>query len=298
MRLISISFFLLFFVQSLIAQNKLNEEYLNKDRQILNNFLPVLRASEFDLTTLGQINGIEISNRYGNLGLGYNKTTYYQNGGYTALSIKMLLDPNNLIVKYKITISANLNVFDLLNENYNLYSVFDHYKKNIYFNSLTNSDRIILELERTNNELFLRMMRSFNEYLGINKEIHIPSNLYNDYCLLTDPFNDDVYGFGVGIGADIPNSRSAIERIKSANNNDILMLIMASPNEAMNYISFFNEDDEIEIKSNEDVYRIIIVGGIIAIIGIGLFIYKKNGKKPTSHNTRYTVGNYAKRLRR
>ena len=214
----------LFFCQFLIAQNNLNEEWLNKDVKIFTDFLSILESNEFDLTTLRQINGIRISGGYGNLGLGYNKTAYYQSGGYTAITIKMLLNPDNLIIKYKITINSNANAFNVLNEMLDLNRLLSHYKKSVRGNY------IYFESEKTNDELFSRMMICFNEYFGINGGITIPATLSDDYFLLTDPFNNDTYGFIVGYGAIVPRFRQAIERIKEENNNDILMLIMASPN--------------------------------------------------------------------
>ena len=228
MKILNINIFivLLFsFSQAVIAQNIFNEEWLNKDKQILNNFLLVLETGDFDLNTLKNINGIKISNEYGNLGLGYKKTIYYNNGGYTAITIKMLLDPNNNIIKYKITFSANLDVFNILDNDYHLYIVFKNYIKDI------NGNYITWKFEKTMDELFSRMIISFNEYFGINENIIIPNNILNDYYLLIDPFNDDIYGFNVGIAGSVPSSRLAIEKIKKVNNNyNILKLIMASPN--------------------------------------------------------------------
>ncbi|MDR0322532.1 MAG: hypothetical protein LBI28_13615 [Treponema sp.] len=314
----------LLFTQFLFAQNNLNEEYLEKDLQIFTNFLPILESGEFDLTTLMKINDIRISDEYGNLGLGYNKTAYHLTGGYTVITTRLLLNPDNLIIKYRINISYhNINVFNVLNERLNLYYLLSHYKENRIY------DYIIFELEETNEELFSEMMSCFHEYFGINGEVVIPSAISNDYSLLTDPFNEDIYGHIVGYVASVPSFRSAIERIKKEKNNDILVLIMASPNptgriyaieaisngnvnnikknrrysnilnriyklkipieagagcivfsitidsnkkltEAMNYTGFPNEDEYgDEIKSNENVY-IIIIGGIIGIIGIGV----------------------------
>jgi len=74
------------------------------------------------------------------------------------------------------------------------------------------------------------MMSCFNSYFGIDSDVNIPAALLDDYLLLTDPFNEDVYGYIVGYSAAVPSYRSAIERIKKENNNEILTLIMASPN--------------------------------------------------------------------
>jgi len=210
------------FTQIVIAQNNLNEEWLNKDRQIFNNTLPVLKMDEFDLATIRNINDIRISEKNGDLGLGYKKTSYYHNGGYTAIVIKMLLDPDDKIIKYRITVSANLDAFNVLDMEYNLNIALNKYIKDINANSIT------LKSEKTDSGLFSGMITCFNEYFGINEKINIPKNIYNDYSILTDPFDEDVYGFVVGIGGNVPDSRSAIERIKK--NKDILRLIMASPN--------------------------------------------------------------------
>jgi hypothetical protein len=213
------------FTQFLFAQNNLNDEYLEKDFQILINFLPILESGKFDLTALMQINDIIISNEYGDIGLGYNKKTYHLVGGYTVITTKVLLNPDNLIIKYKIKISYhNINVFNVLNKRLNLYHLLSRYKENSIY------DYIIFELEETNEELFSDMMICFYEYFGIKKEISIPTAISNDYSLLTDPFNEDIYGYIVGLGASVPDFRLAIERIKKRKNKDILVLIMASPN--------------------------------------------------------------------
>jgi hypothetical protein len=226
MKILNINIFtvLLFsFTQIVIAQDNLNEEWLNKDRQIFYNTLPVLKMDEFDLRTVRNINGIRVSNENGDLGLGYKKTSYYHNGGYTAIGIKLLLDPDDKIIKYRITVSSNLDAFNVLDKEYNLNIALNKYTKNI------NANRITLKSERTDNELFSGMITCFNEYFGINENINIPGNIYSDYSQLTDPFDDDIYGFIVGYAASVPTRRSAIERIKKENNNDILRLIMASP---------------------------------------------------------------------
>jgi len=92
-KLIVTVFIIIICNQFVFAQNKLNEEWLNKDIQIFNNSLPVLISGEFDINTLTQITGIRISDEYGNLGLGYNKKKFFQSGGYTSVTITTLLDP-------------------------------------------------------------------------------------------------------------------------------------------------------------------------------------------------------------
>jgi hypothetical protein len=220
------AFLLIFLSQALIAQDNLNKEWLDKDRQIFNNTLPVLEKGEFDLNTLKNIKNIKISEDNGNLGLGYRRTVYYHNGGYTAVSFKLLLDPDNNIIKHRIMISGNLEAFNVLDKEFQLNTALNKYinRKEAFAN------RIELTSEKTDGELFSKMMSRFNEYFGINKKISIPENIYSDYSVLTDPFDENVYGYVVGIGASVPDGRSAIERIKKEKNKDILKLIMASPN--------------------------------------------------------------------
>jgi hypothetical protein len=218
------SFLLIFLSQTITAQEALNKEWLDKDRQIFNNTLPVLEKGEFDLNTLKNIKGIKVSNENGNLGLGYKRTDYYHNGGYTAVVFKLLLDPDNNIIKHRITVSGNLEAFNVLDKEFQLNIALNNYKKETYTN------RISLKSEKTDGELFSKMVICFNEYFGINEKINIPKKIYGDYSALIDPFDEDVYGFVVGLGGSVPDSRSAIERIKKEKNKDILKLIMASPN--------------------------------------------------------------------
>jgi hypothetical protein len=250
----------------------LTKEYLDKDIQLLNNFLPVLVSGKFDINTLAQINGIMISDKYGNLGLGYNKTTYYQNGGYIAISIKMLLDKNNNIIKYRIRLNGNIDALNLYNERFNLYSILNNYKnyKPGYPNYIT------YEFENINEELFNLMKHNFNVYFGVNNNIYIPNNIYNDYFLLTDPFDEGIYGFVVGIGATTPNGRVAIENIKKANNNEILMLIMASPNPIgrMYAIEAISNGNINNIRNNRiysNILNQLIKLGIPIEVGSGCF---------------------------
>jgi hypothetical protein len=227
MKLINFKFFvflLLLFSHAVPAQDNLNKEWLDKDSQIFKNTLSILEKGEFDLKTLKNIKGIKASNETGYLGLGYKRTAYFHNGGYTSVSFKLLLDPDNKIIKHRITISGNLDAFNALDKEYQLYAAFNKYIKGTYAN------RISLISEKTDDELFSKMIICFNEYFGIKEKIDIPKNIYGDYSALIDPFDEDVYGFAVGLGGGVPNSRSAIERIKLEKNKDILKLIMASPN--------------------------------------------------------------------
>jgi hypothetical protein len=225
MKLINIfAFLLIFFSQSVTAQDNLNKEWLDKDRQIFNSTLLVLEKGEFDLNTLKNLKDIKASDEDGNLGLGYKRTAYYYGGGYTAVTFKLLLDPDNNIIKHRITVSGNLDAFNVLDKEYQLYNALKKYIKETYAN------RISLTSENTDSELFSKMIICFNEYFGINEKINIPKKIYSDYSALIDPFDEDVYGFIVGLGGDVPDSRSAIERIKKEKNKDILKFIMASPN--------------------------------------------------------------------
>jgi len=206
MKLINIfAFLLVIFSQSVLAQDNLNKEWLDKDLQIFKSTLPVLEKGEFDLNT-------------------FKRTAYYHNGGYTAVVFKLLLDPDDNIIKHRITISGNLEAFNVLDKEYQLCTALNKYIKETYAN------RILLKSEKTDGELFSKMIICFNEYFGINEKINIPNKIYSDYSALIDPFDEDVYGFVVGLGASVPNGRSAIERIKKEKNKDILKFIMASPN--------------------------------------------------------------------
>jgi hypothetical protein len=218
------AFLLIFFTQAVTAQDNLNKEWLDKDRRIFDSTLPVLEKGEFDLNILKNIKGIKVSNENRNLGLGYKRTAYYHNGGYTAVVFKLLLDPDNNIIKHRITISGNLEAFNVLDKEFQLYAALDKYKKETYAN------RISFKSEKTDGELFSKMIICFNEYFGIKEKINIPQNIYSDYSVLIDPFDEDIYGFLVGLGGSVPGGRSAIERIKIEKNKDILKLIMASPN--------------------------------------------------------------------
>jgi hypothetical protein len=218
------AFLLIFFSQSVTAQDNLNKEWLDKDRRIFNNTLPVLQKGDFDLNTLKNLKDIKVSKENGNLGLGYKRTAYYYGGGYTSVAFKLLLDPDDNIIKHRITVSGNLDAFNALDKEYQLSTALNKYIKETY------AGRISLKSEKTDAELFSKMIVCFNEYFGINEEIKIPNKIYNDYSALIDPFDEDVYGFVVGIGASVPDSRAAIERIKKEKNKDILKLIMASPN--------------------------------------------------------------------
>jgi len=217
-------FLLLILSRAVTAQDNLNKEWLDKDREIFKNTLPVLEKDDFDLDTLKKIKGIKVSSGNGNLGLGYKKTAYYHSGGYTSVSIKMLLDPENKIIKHRITVSGNLDAFNVLDKDYNLYAALNNYKKDTGYN------RIKLISEKTDGELFSKMITCFNEYFGINEKINIPDSIFKEYSILIDPFDEDVYGHIVGLGGSVPRSRSAIEKIKLLKNKNILMLIMASPN--------------------------------------------------------------------
>jgi hypothetical protein len=225
MKLINIfAILLIFFSQSVTAQDNLNKEWLDKDRQIIKNTLSVLEKGEFDLNTLKNLKNIKASDENGNLGLGYKRTAYYYGGGYTAVAFKLLLDPDDNIIKHRITVSGNLDAFNVLDKEYQLNTALNKYIKETY------AGRISLKSEKTDNELFSKMIICFNEYFGINEKINIPKKIYSDYSALIDPFDEDVYGFVVGIGASVPDGRSAIERIKKEKNKDILKFIMASPN--------------------------------------------------------------------
>jgi hypothetical protein len=214
---------LLIFTKMVFAQNNLNQDWINKDLKIFNSFLPLFELSELNLIAVEKIDDINKSNNFTDLGLGYKKTSFYQNGGYTAIVIKLLLDPNELIIKFQIRISANINALNVIDEKYNIYSLLSKYEKNII------NDRITLELENTNEEYFTIMINNFRKYFEIYEQIAIPNNIFNDYRLLIDPFIEDTYGYVVGYAASTPNSRKAIENIKKENNKEILMLIMASP---------------------------------------------------------------------
>jgi len=217
-------FLVIFFSRAIPAQETLNKEWLDKDRQIFTNTMSVLEKDEFDLNTLKNIKDIKASNESENLGLGYKRTAYYHNGGYTSVVFKLLLDPDNYIIKHRITVSGNLDAFNVLDKEFQLSIALNKYKKETYAN------RISLKSEKTDGELFSKMVICFNEYFGINEKINIPKNIYSDYSALIDPFDEDVYGFVVGLGGNVPDGRSAIEKIKKAKNKDILKLIMASPN--------------------------------------------------------------------
>jgi len=217
-------FLLLILTQAVTAQDNLNKEWLDKDREIFKNTLPVLAKDDFDLDTLKNIKGIKVSSGNGNLGLGYKKTAYYHSGGYTSVSFKILLDPENKIIKHRISVSGNLEAFNVLDKEYNLFAALKNYNKEQY------AGRISLESERTDDGLFSKMITCFNEYFGINEKIIIPDSIFKEYSILIDPFDEDVYGYAVGLGGGVPRSRSAIEKIKLLKNKNILKLIMASPN--------------------------------------------------------------------
>jgi len=217
------AFILILFSHAVTAQDNLNKEWLDKDRQIFTSTLSVLEKGEFDLKTLKNIKGIKVSNETGNLGLGYKRTAYFHNGGYTSVSFRLLLDPDNNIIKHRITVSGNLDAFNVLDKEYQLYAALNKYIKGTYDN------RIYLASEKTDDELFSKMIICFNEYFGINEKIDIPKNIYGDYSALIDPFDKDIYGHAVGLGGSVPGNRSAIERIKIEKNKDVLKLIMASP---------------------------------------------------------------------
>jgi hypothetical protein len=220
-------YLLLFLTQSLASQSDLNKDWLNKDLKIFKNILHLLETDEINLYTIEQIEGILVSEGYiyGNLGLGYRVQTFVKPGGYSRFTIRILLDQNNIIIKHRITITTYTFVMEDIEQEINILPILSQFNTEII-----DRDHIRLVLENIKEEQYLIMQNIFFNYFGVSGNIQIPYNLYNDYLLLMDPFNEDYYGFISGSRHIVPRSRIAIENIKNENNYDLLMLIMASPN--------------------------------------------------------------------
>jgi hypothetical protein len=138
--LIIISIFSILIIALFIIyqKNKLNKNWIEKDRQLIKEITLLLNQSNIDYASMflddyGKTPSINIKK----LGLGYSLDSFIHYGGYMNVSILALADSFGNIIKYRIVIYGNKRAVKILDKEYNLSSfqnmIVNNYRDKIYF---------------------------------------------------------------------------------------------------------------------------------------------------------------------
>jgi len=204
---------------------KINREWLNKDEIMMDEILPLL----YEMPNINNLmENYNFKNRIHpmykrELGLGYSVINLERYGGYTSIFITVLVDENILSFDSIITIRINKRIIKLFEKKYSISSIQNsevYYGENYSYHIIKHKDM----------DLYEAFINNFSEYFQINKNIYIPDEIKNEYRLLTEPLNGNVFGYRIGFDGIIPRERIALNKILESNDNNILMGIIASPN--------------------------------------------------------------------
>jgi hypothetical protein len=274
-------------------KNKLNKNWMEKDRRLIKEIAFLLNQNNIDYTNIfldgyGEtpfINGKK-------LGLGYTLDRFNHYGGYMNVNILVLADSFGNIIKNKIIIYGNKRVAKILDKEYNL-SYFNNMVVNNY------GDKTYYFYTNINENDYAYFIEKFMEYFDINNNVVIPIEIENDYKKLTDPFSNNVYGYKIGFDSIIPPERKAITKILETNDINILFSIIASPNpegriyaiESI-FLNYLNEDNNEIIKKlvNKISYLKVDV-----FVGAGCVIH--NEMIDSDEKIQFIIDNYYKRYK-
>jgi len=220
---IIISVIIIFFI--IFSNFKINREWLCKDEIMLEEILPLLYEKPNINNLMENYNSknrIHPMNKR-ELGLGYSIINLDFYGGYTSIFITSLVDENIHSFDSIITIRINKRIIKLIEEKYNISNIQNsevYYEGKYSYHIINHKDM----------DLYEAFINNFNEYFQINKNINIPDEIKNEYRLMTEPFNTNVFGYRIGFNGIIPRERIALNKILELNDKNILMGIIASPN--------------------------------------------------------------------
>jgi len=223
--LIIITFIIIFFNFKINENFEVNREWINKDEIMMDEILPLLYEMP-NVNNLMEnynfINRIHPMHKR-ELGLGYSIINLERYGGYTSIFITVLVDENINSFDSIITIRINNDIIKLFENKFSKSSIQNsevYYGKNYLYHIIKHKDM----------DLYEAFINNFNEYFQINKNIYIPDEIKNEYRLMTEPFNENVFGYRIGFDGIIPRERIALNKILELNDKNILLGIIASPN--------------------------------------------------------------------
>lgn len=198
----------------------IKKEWLDKD---VNNLKILSELTPIETSSFEKIEKI-IKSDESDSGVGFGTRTPYFSiyGGYTTLNVRGLVFKGS-IIQIKVSVSSGLSwskvkPFIIEGWKQNSQSEFIESENEIYYER-TFPD--VLELYKT----------SVGNELGQMKAVNVPSELKEEYELLTDPFeNSIIANGGCGYGGSMPEGKIAINAIVEAKRIDLLENILKGYN--------------------------------------------------------------------
>lgn len=207
-------------MQTMCFAEKINKDWVKKDSKIIEKVLSFIDEGNYSNSGILNFMNKKLSKK--NLGFNLMKSDSGMYGGYLSVYFSYI-SYENLPCELRISFYKD----DFL-----------RIKTNLPENQVQKINNIFKEENQSyvlaikNNENYQKYLNEKQKQIGPIKELNLPSDYKNYYYSLISPFYEQTYGYIVGIVAEIPYGRFAMEKLLELKNKDIFINIVKSENPA------------------------------------------------------------------